>query len=130
MVKLSEQDVVIKKDKIYTSYFAKADKIFPNRLMVSIAITHPDGWKATYYRHLNPSLNMLMARKNGELDDAEFERAYRTEVLDHLDPMRVYTDLKGKVLCCWEKTGEFCHRNIVTAWLAENLGEEVVGGEI
>lgn len=130
MGKLSDCEVVLKKDKVYTSYFSKATKIVPDRRLVSIALTHPEGWKATYYRHLNPSINMLMARKNGEMSDAEFEETYRNEVLRHLDPNRVYQDLKGKVMCCWEKTGDFCHRHIVTAWLQENLGEEVVGGEI
>ena len=46
--------------------------------------------------------------------------------LSNLDPNKVYNDLDKSVLLCYEKSYEFCHRNIVAAWLEKNLGVKVV----
>lgn len=123
-------EVVIKNNKIYTSYFARASKIIPDRRLVSIALTSPEGWKGTYFRDLNPSPSLLSNYKNGRVSTEEYKETYYFETLRLLSPEEVYNSLKGKVLCCWEKSDSFCHRHIVIEWLRENLGEDIIGGEI
>lgn len=125
-----DDEVVLKRNKVYTSYFARASKIVPDRRLVSISLGTPEGWRGRYYRDLNPSKSLLFAYKSGSISDAEYEETYKFETLSRLNPNEVMEDLKGCVLCCWEKSGEFCHRHLVMKWLAENLGSEFIGGEI
>lgn len=130
MAKSYNDEVIIKNNKIYTSYFARASKIIPDRRLVSIALTSPDGWRGSYFRELNPSPSLLSGYKNGRVSTEEYKETYHFETLSKLKPEKVYEVLKGKVLCCWEKSDSFCHRHLVTEWLKENLGEEAIGGEI
>jgi uncharacterized protein (DUF488 family) len=39
------------------------------------------------------------------------------ETLDKLNPKLVGDMLQNKVLLCYEKSSDFCHRHIVAAWL-------------
>lgn len=52
------------------------------------------------------------------LDDVkiEFERKFKKYLMS-LDVNYWGKILDGKVLLCWEKSGEFCHRNFVRQWL-------------
>ena len=45
--------------------------------------------------------------------------------LSQLDPKKVYEELDGKILLCYEKETDFCHRFLVASWLEFNLGIEV-----
>ena len=47
---------------------------------------------------------------------------YYQQVLSKLDPEKVYRDLDGSILLCYEDSNEFCHRHIVAAWLEIFLG--------
>ena len=124
------EEIIIKNNKVYTSYFARASKIIPDRRLISISRGNPEGWKCGFLRELNPSESLFFAYKYHGLSEEEFESTYRLETLDNLNPNEIYEKSKGKVLCCWEKTGEFCHRHFVLKWLAEHLGNEIIGGEI
>ena len=42
---------------------------------------------------------------------------YKYETLDKLDPHKVAAELDEKVLLCYEKSEDFCHRHIIAAWL-------------
>jgi hypothetical protein len=63
----------------------------------------------------------------------EYQRLYRAEILDRLDPRVVADDLaalaRGRepVLVCFERPGrgQWCHRAMVAAWLAAGLGQDV-----
>lgn len=122
--------VVILNDKIYTSYFARACKIVPDRRLVSVALTTPEGWGGIYLRELNPTPALLYSYKNGTITKQEYEEEYRKYILSNIDPILLSNKLMGKVMCCWEKTGEFCHRHIITAWLEEAISTDIIGGEI
>ncbi len=51
---------------------------------------------------------------------------FNKEVLDPLDPKEVYEELgEDAILLCWEKSGDFCHRYLVSKWFKEKLGIEV-----
>jgi hypothetical protein len=57
-------------------------------------------------------------------DPQQFIRFYRGQVLDQLNARQVLNDLGGDdvVLLCWEPPGEFCHRQVVAAWLKAQVG--------
>ena len=46
-----------------------------------------------------------------------YVREYYLEVLSKLDPEEVYKELNNSILLCYEQPDEFCHRDIVAAWL-------------
>jgi hypothetical protein len=61
----------------------------------------------------------------------EYLHLYQAEVLDRLDPATVVHELdelavgRIPVLLCYEKpdgSGGFCHRSLVSVWLANTLG--------
>jgi len=101
---------------------------------VAISRTQPRGWTGRAYEPLAPSWRLVQAAKSGAIDEDEYSRRYRAEVLSKLDPTRVYADLgEDAVLLCWERSGAFCHRRLVAEWLEEKLGilvpEVGAGGE-
>jgi hypothetical protein len=63
----------------------------------------------------------------------EYDRLYRTEILDRLDSRIVAADLVAKaggqipVMLCFERPGrgQWCHRALAAEWLAEALGHPV-----
>ena len=58
-------------------------------------------------------------------DEEYYILNYYKEVLSKLDPTQVLNDLDGKILLCYEKETEFCHRFLVADWLKFKLGIEV-----
>ena len=102
---------------IHTSYFANI-KNLSGRNLVSISNITPQ-WAEVHkeYKELAPSKSILYAYKNKEIDEIIYTERYKKEILSRLDPHKVYKDLEGSVLLCYEKRGDFCHRNIVAEWL-------------
>ncbi len=99
-----------------TSYFAK----YKNADGISIAIKSAPGFVGASYPDLFPKWSFLSQYfKDG--DEVAYTKAYYGEVLNNLDPFKVWSDLKDKTLLCWEKSGSFCHRRIVAEWLEKNL---------
>jgi len=106
---------------IQTSYFAK----YKGENAVSISLSKPKWYQCREYKTLSPSWNLLNKYKQDK-DEEYYIKHYYKEVLDKLDPKQVYDELgESAVLLCWEKSGEFCHRRIVSNWLKEKLGIEV-----
>jgi uncharacterized protein (DUF488 family) len=106
---------------IYTSYFSS--KKYNKENGVSIA-RYSDFWKGDAYSDLAPSSILLAWWKSlsEELqNDSYYQQLYFTyykqETLDKLDPHKVAADLENRVLLCYEKSSDFCHRHIVAAWL-------------
>lgn len=130
MGKIKDEAVVIKNDKVYSSYYARACKIIPDRRLVSISIGIPDNFNGEIMRELNPSGSLLYRYKNNLCDEQEYTETYITEILSKLDAFEIYNKLKGKVILCYCGKDSFCHRHIVMNWLKQNLGDEVTGGEI
>lgn len=105
-----------------TSYYAKSAK---NPNAVSIAVKAPDWYKGREYKKLAPKYWFLKKYKE-DGDKLFYQERYYEEVLLKLDPQEVYNDLgPNAVLLCWEKSGEFCHRHLVAAWLRAKLGVEI-----
>jgi hypothetical protein len=105
---------------IFTSNFKTAGHL-PQAVAICRGL--PKGWIGRVYRPLAPSWALIKAGLNEE----DFIRAYRAEVLDKLDPKKVLQDLGGDdfIMLCWEPAGKPCHRRIVAVWLEANLGIKI-----
>lgn len=109
---------------IYTTYFAKLKKLPLGIIPISICGKAPDWYNGIQYKKLAPSYNLLMTWKQNHDDDYYIER-FNREVLGRLDKDSVIKELyklsEGKdiALVCYEKSGDFCHRYLVSEWLNE-----------
>jgi len=65
-------------------------------------------------------MDLLIATKNGEVSDEEYEKIYREETLSKLNPEDIYKKYEGSVFLCYEVPEDFCHRQIVSSWLNES----------
>ena len=104
---------------IYTSYFANMRKMTDeqkNRCM-SIARYTPRGVKIPINTMLAPKWDILKKYKEDN-DMNDFARAYK-EQLSALDPAKVAKTMDGRILVCYEKIGDFCHRHILARWLRD-----------
>ena len=83
------------------------------------------GFYGNAYSSLAPKYDFFRKWKDnkGKIPEKENTRFYIPEyynrVLKILDPIKVYSDLDGKILLCYEKENEFCHRHLVAYWLEE-----------
>jgi hypothetical protein len=103
-----------------TSYFAKYNR----EDGINIALIKPKFFKGESYPDLYPTWNILKKYKkyhNKEL----YVYEYQKYILSKLDPYQIYNDLKNNVLLCYEKSGDFCHRRIVAAWIEKHTGNKV-----
>lgn len=105
---------------IYTSYFAKMRKMTPEQQAqcVSIARFKPRGVKMPEYQRVAPEKEILFQYKQ-DGDKEAYTAKYR-EQLKRLNPSVVATTLDGKILCCYEKSSDFCHRHILAEWLRQH----------
>lgn len=117
-------------DKIYTCSFSSVNKHVGVHKQVSIAISQPKDFKGVRYTKLMPPWILLESYKNGNTTVEEYEEIYKEQILSQLNPIEVYEDLKGKVLCCWEGKTSFCHRKLVLDWLEKTIGADIIGGEL
>lgn len=113
--------------KVYTSYFAKLDKIPKDIYPIAISCTVPNWVNIARYVPLAPPYSLL-SRYKKDKDSIAFEVEFRETVLGHLEKEKVLNQLeqisngKDVVLMCYEKRGDFCHRHLVASWLgAEEL---------
>jgi len=130
MGRVKEESVIIKRDKVYSSYYARACKIIPDRRLVAISIGIPDNFGGSIMRELNPHQKLLYDYKNGLCSNEEYTDRYIRSILNNLNPLDIYNKLKGKVILCYCGKDSFCHRHIVMKWLEQNLGKEVIGEEL
>lgn len=74
------------------------------------------------YPPLYPGWKLVSKLKQGLITQDMYVQQYYENVLNQLDPSRVYADLgDDAILLCWEKPGKFCHRRLVAKWLHETL---------
>jgi len=108
--------------EIYTSYFGKAKKLNERGIVqIGIARFPPKFFYGHSIQELAPTKDMFYMQR--EQYDAAFEN-----ILEKLNPQQVYERLKviadkrDIALCCFEKSGDFCHRYRVADWLNKELG--------
>lgn len=105
-----------------TSYFSK----YGNDIhAVSIAGYPPKFYKGREFKLLAPK-KWFFEKYKKDGDEESYIQSYTKEVLNVLDPERVYTLLgENSILLCWEKPDKFCHRHLVAKWFNETIGKNV-----
>ena len=121
-----------------TSYYAKIRPTQPGAICISRSQPR---WARGQY----PSYKALAPGKWYRTAEIEEYIPLYQEILDALDPQRVYDDLMaiaqtharslGKdpdavepILLCFESPADFCHRRMTANWLETSLGIEVPEG--
>lgn len=123
--------------KLHTSYFAKRKSLSDkDTLYIAITAFPPKWWNGPVYKKVAPPEELVSYYKNekrrsGCTDSCmqTYIQYYKQKVLDSLVPENVYSELEemalqrnkeNVVLLCFEKTEDFCHRHILSAWLRLN----------
>ena len=108
---------------IRTSYFANRAIRESGLRLVAISLELPRGFQCERYPALAPTRSMINLAHEGRTE--EYTERYTSQVLTLLDAQKVYEELDGSILLCWEKAGKFCHRRLVAEWLKRATGEAV-----
>lgn len=110
---------------LYTTYFAKLSKLPLFFTPVAICVKPPVYFNGKIYSKLAPPYDLVIRYKNSG-DEQMFITEYNEKVLSQLDPFVVESELnsfagsKHIALCCYEKSGDFCHRHLVSQWFNAN----------
>ena len=110
--------------RIYTSYFAIANKLPKDLVQVSISLFPPKHFAGKEYKKIVPTQKILFDWKR-LADKERYIREYQRDVLSKLDEVKVYKELeklgqgKDVVLLCYEKSEDFCHRHLFAKWMSE-----------
>jgi alkylated DNA repair dioxygenase AlkB len=119
---------------IYTSYYAGEIK----REAVSISLYPPKSWTGKHLPLFAPTPELLCWWKSSAKDTAA-QQEYKRQLGEILDSRLTLIQLwvaKQKdnpvdiTLCCFEKTGDFCHRYQVGSEVVQKYLPELWGGEI
>ena len=111
-----------------TSYFGNPS-IKGDSDAISVARYAPRWWgSGVRYLDLAPSADLLRRYKGG-LPWADYCQEFNA-YLETLDPPKVWNDLHDKMLCCYEKPEDNCHRHLVARWLEDAIGVEIKEMEI
>ena len=111
--------------RIFTGYYGNM-KAYRGMTFVGISLGIPK-WITFDFpncRELNPKPYML------HMENEPYTAAYKS-LLAKLDPQQIVdflervSDGKDVVLLCYEKPGDFCHRQLVAEWLNEKLNLNV-----
>lgn len=114
--------------RIYTSYFGNLKALHKSGVVpVSIALWKPKWYKGLSLKEVAPKAYML----NDSLTEDEYVGMYYRNVLypinaySILDKLKAMTNGKDCALLCYEKPGDFCHRNLLAKWLKDQTGIEI-----
>ena len=107
---------------IYTGRFENLTQYKQRGLVpVSIAGYAPDDYKEIQFKTLAPKYSWWKEWHDKKLSNDWYRTKYQETVLDKLNPKVIANRLKAfgenVVLLCYEKPNEFCHRQLVAAWL-------------
>ena len=102
---------------IYTSYFAAMRRMTEEQKSrcICIALWPTKGVSIPIYSNLAPTKKILLDYKKNS-DTKKYIHDYCFHVLSRIDPHEVYEYLDNKILLCYEKPEDFCHRHIVANW--------------
>lgn len=113
---------------IHTSYFSKYKG--DNGVCIALGAAWYKGPRAPelapypkliqWYKWACSQINTLENKDYAAIKRKEIEETYKKEYLRQLsllNPEEIYNKYNGKVLLCFEKPGDFCHRHILAEWL-------------
>ena len=107
----------------YTSYFGYIRKLDKQKYrLASITASKPSfcGNDIEDWSFIGPSLELLKAYKNKEIDEFEYTKVYVKFLNDNWDKFKdffVTNQNNNIVLLCYEKPGDFCHRHLLSDFL-------------
>lgn len=110
---------------IYTSYFANLRNLPEGVVPVAICGGLPKFYKGLVFKDLAPEYNSFKEYKESG-DVGAFSKKYDELVLAKLNVSdvvhKLYKLSGGMDVClvCYEKSGSFCHRELVSRWLTGN----------
>lgn len=130
---------------IFTSYFAKIRKFPANFIPVSISRWPPKGYEGLQCKELAPTKEILNAYKISNepehVKEKQYTENYKKIVLKNANFKEILSDIQSGldedmldnmdadniwesntlhlVLVCFEKSGDFCHRNLVSEAMKE-----------
>lgn len=119
--------------EFYTGYFARIEKykelgLYP----VSIARYNPKGMNIFTWSAVAPSEEILRDYKSGKITEIEYDFRYRLQLQNrniledlYFIDSKVPKECEGVVLCCYEKSGAFCHRHILAGYIDEKFSINV-----
>jgi len=110
-----------------TSYFSNIKNVTKP---ISIAAGAPRWYVGAQYMRLAPKYDTLKDYKSGKIDKDQYTKEYHEKVLNLLDADVIYAYLTSiyneeVTLLCWEKPGQFCHRNLVAKWFKDQLDIDI-----
>lgn len=115
---------------IYTSYYANLRNLDMDRC-IGISNSMPRHIHLPTYPKLFPPYSILHKWRTKEISWKEFSIGYYNSILRFLDPEYIEAALYDKILLCWERNQEECHRSLVRKWLNYHgfQCEEITPGE-
>lgn len=96
---------------IFTSYYANYSEMNG----VCISRSKPKGYICLECKELFPDWSLVNNYKNKKITKREYRKAYIKQ-LKQLNVDKYASLLDNKVLLCYEKSEDFCHRHIVAEW--------------
>lgn len=121
----------------FTSYYGKMKKFPANFIPVSISRQTPVWFQGIICKELAPTWDILNEYKNNpnqEEAEQRYNERFQNEILSKTSPEQIQKLLKQSIknnisidqddihfiFLCFEKEGDFCHRNLVAKWFGEH----------
>lgn len=117
-------------NELFTGYFANTKKYNEaGYTPVSVAGKTPAFFRGEHWVDFAPRKEMFFKWKRGESSDIDYAQEY-LRYLDTLpdediEELRELTRDAKYVMCCYEKAGDFCHRNYLALFLRKKYGFSV-----
>lgn len=109
---------------IYTTYFAKLNKLPPTIVPISICSKSPSYYNGLEYKKLAPKYDFLVKyKKDGNKE--YYTKCFNEQILSSLNPYTIFMELKALAgdkkiaLVCYERSSDFCHRHLVAEWFKQ-----------
>ena len=117
-------------NELFTGYFANVKKYEAlGYTPVSVAGITPDFFNGEKWSDFAPRKEFFSEWKKGKITDKEYMKKYldylKTLPKEDIEELREITREGKFVMCCYEKTGDFCHRHYLGGFLRKIYGFKV-----
>ena len=114
-------------NELYTGYFANIKKYEDlGYIPVSVAGITPEFFEGEKWVDFAPRKHVFSKWKRGDLSNEGYMKEYleylRTIPREDIEELRELTKTGKFVMCCYEKSGDFCHRHYLAAFLRKAYG--------
>jgi hypothetical protein len=112
--------------KIYTSHYGNLRALQNTRVIpIGISVGVPKYFTGFRMIELAPRYEML------KMPETVYRKEF-AQILAHRNAFQIiekiqnFTNYQDAALLCWERSGLFCHRQIVAEWISKETGIKVV----